>query len=345
MTIRIALDAMGGDHAPLAEVLGAVEARRRFGVETVLVGDEARLRAQLEKAGAPGLLPIVHAEEVVAMDDPPMTPIRKKRRSSLRVAADLVRAGEAHALVTAGNTGAAMATAKVVIGGIEHVERPALATWIPHRQGASLLLDVGANSDCKAVHLLQFAVMGHVFAAQMLNLESPRIALLSIGEEEVKGNDLTKEAFKLLQHSGLNFVGNVEGHDLFEGAADVVITDGFTGNVVLKTGESVYEYIGSVLREGFRSSWRTKLGYLLSKPVFRDLKEKMDYAEYGGALLVGVKAVTIIGHGRSKPRAIMNALRLARDFVAAGLNEKIGEQILSRVRETSNGNGRNSIAH
>lgn len=341
MTIRIALDGMGGDNAPVPEVLGAVEAHRRFGVETVLVGDEPRLKAQLEKIGAPGLLPIVHAEEVVSMTDPPMTPIRKKRRSSLRVAADLVRAGEAHALVTAGNTGAAMATAKLVIGGIEHVERPALACWIPHRHGASLLLDVGANSDCKAGHLVQFAIMGHIFAAQMLNLESPRVALLSIGEEDTKGNDLTKEAFKLLQQAGLNFVGNVEGHDLFEGAADVVVTDGFTGNMVLKTGESVYEYIAGVLKEGFQSSLRAKLGYLLCRPVFQHLKTKMDYAEYGGALLVGVKAVTIIGHGRSKPQAIMNALRLARDFVAAGLNEKIGEQILARVREIPN--GRNAI--
>lgn len=337
MTVRIALDAMGGDHAPIPEVLGAVEAHRRFGVETVLVGDEPRLRVQLEKAKAPGLLAIVHAEEVVAMDDPPMTPIRKKRRSSLRVAADLVRAGEAQAFVTLGNTGAAMATAKVVIGGIEHVERPALACWIPHRKGASLLLDVGANSDCKAHHLVQFAIMGHAFAAQMLNLEDPKVALLSIGEEEMKGNDLTKEAFKLLQGAGLNFVGNVEGHDLFDGAADVVVTDGFTGNVVLKTGESVYEYVASTMREGFQSSLRAKLGYLLSKPVFRQLKNKMDYAEYGGALLVGVKAVTIIGHGRSKPTAVMNALRLARDFVAAGINEKIGEQILARVREIPNG--------
>lgn len=341
MTIRIALDGMGGDNAPVPEVLGAVEAHRRFGVDTILVGDEPRLRAQLEKIGAPGLLPIVHAEEVVAMTDPPMTPIRKKRRSSLRVAADLVRAGEAHALVTAGNTGAAMATAKLVIGGIEHVERPALACWIPHRNGASLLLDVGANSDCKPGHLVQFAIMGHIFAAQMLNLESPRVALLSIGEEDTKGNDLTKEAFKLLQQAGLNFVGNVEGHDLFEGAADVVVTDGFTGNMVLKTGESVYEYIAGVLKEGFQSSLRAKVGYLLCRPVFEHLKTKMDYAEYGGALLVGVKAVTIIGHGRSKPKAIMNALRLARDFVAAGLNEKIGEQILSRVKEIPN--GRNAI--
>jgi glycerol-3-phosphate acyltransferase PlsX len=343
MPIRIVLDAMGGDHAPIPEVLGAIEARRRFGVETILVGDEPRLKAQLEKAKAAGLLRVVHAEEVVAMDDPPMVAIRRKRRSSLRVAADLVKAGEAQALVSAGNTGAVMATAKVVIGGIEAVERPALATWLPHRKGASLLLDVGANSDCKPVHLQQFAIMGSIFASQMLAVQDPRVAILSIGEEDIKGNDLTKEAFKLLQQSGLNFVGNVEGHDLFEGAADVVVTDGFTGNVVLKTGEAVYEYIGGLMREGFRSSLRAKLGYLLSRPVFDHLKTKMDYAEYGGALLVGVRAVTVICHGRSKPKAIMNALKVARDFCAAGLNEKIGERISSRVKEIPN--GKSSVAN
>ena len=343
MPIRIVLDAMGGDHAPIPEVLGAIEARRRFGVETILVGDEPRLKAQLEKAKAAGLLRVVHAEEVVAMDDPPMVAIRRKRRSSLRVAADLVKAGEAQALVSAGNTGAVMATAKVVIGGIEAVERPALATWLPHRKGASLLLDVGANSDCKPVHLQQFAIMGSIFASQMLAVQDPRVAILSIGEEDIKGNDLTKEAFKLLQQSGLNFVGNVEGHDLFEGAADVVVTDGFTGNVVLKTGEAVYEYIGGLMREGFRSSLRAKLGYLLSRPVFDHLKAKMDYAEYGGALLVGVRAVTVICHGRSKPKAIMNALKVARDFCAAGLNEKIGERISSRVKEIPN--GKSSVAN
>lgn len=343
MTIRIALDAMGGDHAPASEVAGAVEAYRRFGVQTVLVGNEGRLKEELARLKGGEGITVVHAEEVVTMDDPPMTPIRKKRKSSLRVAAELVKAGEAQGLVSAGNTGAVMATAKLVIGGIEVVERPALATWVPHMNGASLILDVGANSDCKPTHLQQFAIMGSIYASQVTGVEHPRVGLLSIGEEEIKGNDLTKEAFKLLQQADLNFTGNVEGHGIFAGEADVIVSDGFTGNVVLKTGESVYEYISHALRKGFSSSLRTKLGYALSKPVFRALKAKMDYAEYGGALLLGVQAVTIICHGRSEPKAIMNALRLARDFCAAGLNQRIAQQIQARMKE--NGNGKHSVAN
>lgn len=253
-----------------------------------------------------------------------------------------MKSGEAQGLVSAGNTGAVMATAKLVIGGIEVVERPALATWIPHHKGASLILDVGANSDCKASHLHQFAIMGSIYASQVTGIEHPRVALLSIGEEEIKGNDLTKEVFKLLQQGDVTFIGNVEGHGLFAGEADVIVTDGFTGNVVLKTGESVYEYVSGALREGFSQSVRTKMGYLLSKPVFRALKAKMDYAEYGGALLLGVKAVTIICHGRSEPKAIMNALRLARDFCVAGLNQRIAEQIQARMKES---NGKHSVAN
>ncbi len=346
MAIRIALDAMGGDRAPLPEIVGAVEAYRRFGVQTILVGDEARLRQELLrlKVSESDLgLSIVHADEVVTMDDPPMTPIRKKRKSSLRIAGELVKSGEAQGLVSAGNTGAVMATAKLVIGGIEVVERPALATWLPHPKGASLVLDVGANSDCKASHLQQFAIMGSIYASQVTGIEHPRVALLSIGEEDIKGNDLTKEVFKLLQQSDLNFTGNVEGHGLFAGEADVIVTDGFTGNVVLKTGESVYEYISQALRQGFGRTLRTKAGYLLSKPVFKELKAKMDYAEYGGALLLGVKAVTIICHGRSQPKAIMNALRLARDFCVAGLNQRIVDQIQARMREPNN--GKHSVAN
>ncbi len=344
MTIRIALDAMGGDRAPLPEVIGAVEAYRRFGVRTVLVGDEPRLRRELAqlKAEEEGLS-VVHAEEVVTMDDPPMTPIRKKRRSSLRIAAEMVKAGEAQGLVSAGNTGAVMATAKLVIGGIEVVERPALATWLPHAKGASLILDVGANSDCKPSQLLQFAIMGSIYASQVTGIEHPRVGLLSIGEEDIKGNDLTKEVFKLLQQADINFTGNVEAHGLFGGEADVIVTDGFTGNVVLKTGESVYEYIGQTLREGFQQSAISKLGYLLSSKVYKGLRAKMDYAEYGGALLLGVRAVTIICHGRSQPKAIMNALRLARDFCLAGLNQRIIDQIHARMKDTPN--GKRSVAN
>ena len=343
MTVRIALDAMGGDHAPHPEVLGAIDAYRRFGVQTVLVGDQEVLKREFEKHDAPEEgLSILHAEEVVGMSDPPMTPIRKKRRSSLRLAAELVKGGEAHGFVSAGNTGAVMACAKLVIGGIEVVERPALATWMPTTKGPCLLLDVGANSDCKSIHLGQFAIMGSVYASQVLGLERPRVALLSIGEEGTKGNELTKEVHKHLRSGSMNFVGNVEAHGMFHGEADVVVTDGFTGNVVLKTGESAYEYISYTLKDAFGKSFRTKFGYLLSAPVFENLKSKMDYAEYGGALLLGVKAVTIICHGRSQPKAIMNALRLARDFCVAGLNQRIVDQIRTRMKDESNGN--NTVA-
>lgn len=338
MDLFIALDAMGGDNAPGPEVTGAVDAYRQCGVKTLLVGDEKKLKAELARLKAVGELPILHSDEVVTMEDSAMSPIRRKRKSSLRLAADAVKSGQAKGLVSAGNTGAVMAAAKLVVGGIEEVERPALAIWISRGDAASLLLDVGANSDCKAVHLQNFAIMGSVYASYVLSIKNPRVALLSIGTEEEKGNELTKEAFKLIQQSGLNFIGNAEGHDLFRNVADVIVTDGFTGNVALKAGESIYEFMGDFLKKEFRSSLRTKLGYLLSKPVFDKVKAKLDYAEYGGAFLLGVKAVTIICHGRSKSKAIMNALRLARDLVVAGVNEKIASEIKSVIK--GNGNGK-----
>jgi len=344
MPYTIALDAMGGDLAPGPEVAGAVEAYRRFGVHSVLVGDESALRKELERLGADlDGLSLVHAEEAITMSDSPMAPIRKKRKSSLRIASELVKQGQAHALVSAGNTGATMACAKLVIGGIEVVERPALAAWFPSANGPSLILDVGANSDCKPLHLEQFAIMGSVYTSQILGLEQPRVALLSIGEEDIKGNELTKEAYKVLQRLPLNFVGNVEGNSLFRGEADVIVTDGFTGNVVLKTGESVYEFISSRLKSEFAKTLRTRIGYFLSKPAFRNLRSSMDYAEYGGAHLLGVKAVTIICHGRSKPKAIMNALRLARDLCAAEINQKIVEKVRDFMKDDSHGN--DSIAN
>ncbi len=339
MSVRIALDAMGGDKAPLPEVLGAVEAYRRFGVNVILVGDKPRLERELARLGAGGdSLSVVHAEEVVAMDDPPLTAIRKKKHSSIRIAADLVKSGVAQGLVSAGNSGAIMTTAKLVIGGIKVIDRPALATWIPHPKGVTLLLDVGANSDCKSINLCQFAIMGSIFSSQLTGIEHPSVALLSIGEEDAKGNELTKEVFKLLQETNVNFIGNVEGSGIFAGEADVIVTDGFTGNVVLKTGESVYEFITHTLKEGFKNRLLAQAGYLLSSSVFKELKEKMDYAEYGGALLLGVKAVTIICHGRSQPKAIMNALKLARDFCVAGLTKRIVGQIKTRMKESTNGN-------
>jgi glycerol-3-phosphate acyltransferase PlsX len=344
MATTIALDAMGGDFAPRSEVAGAVEAYNDFGVHTCLVGREDAIRSELKKLKATDEgLTIVHADEVITMSDPPMTPIRKKRKSSVRIAAELVKKGEAHAFVSAGNTGATMACAKLVIGGIDEVERPALAAMVPSAGGGALVLDVGANSDCKPLHLEHFAIMGSVYASQVLKIERPRVALLSIGEEDSKGNELTKEAYKALQKSPLNFVGNVEGNGIFQGEADVIVTDGFTGNVVLKTGESVYEFIASYLREQFRSSLRARLGFLLSKHIFKDLKSKLDYSEYGGAQLLGVIALTIICHGKSEPRAIRNALRLAHDLRESRFNKKIVEQVRSFMKDNPNGN--NSVSH
>ncbi len=338
MDVLIALDAMGGDNAPIPEIIGAVEAKRNFGVDTLLVGDEGKLKKELARLGAEKLLPVLHADEVVTMEDSAMSPIRKKKRSSLRLAAEAIKRGEANALVSAGNTGAVMATAKLVIGGIPEVERPALAIWVAKSNSFSLLLDVGANSDCKPVHLEHFAVMGSVYASYVLSIERPRVALLSIGTEEEKGNELTKEAFKLLSGKNvINFVGNAEGHDLFKDVADVIVTDGFTGNVVLKAGEAIYEFIGDTLKKEFRSSLRTKIGYLLSKPVFDKMKRKLDYAEFGGAFLLGVKAVTIICHGKSKPKAIMNALKMAKDIVVSRTNEKISTQIKELMEIKTNG--------
>lgn len=337
MDFTIALDAMGGDNAPIPEVIGAVEAYKRYGVKSILFGKEEKLKEQLKRLKADNLLPIVNAEEVITMEDSAMSPIRKKRKSSLRLAAEAVKNGEAKAIVSAGNTGAVMATAKLVIGGLEDIERPALAIWISNMDSTTLLLDVGANSDCKPVHLEHFAIMGSVYASSVLSIENPRIALLSIGSEEEKGNELTKEAFKLLSQSGLNFVGNAEGHDLFKDVADVIVTDGFTGNVVLKAGEAIYEFIGDTLKKEFRSSFRTKIGYLLSKPVFDRMRQKLDYAEFGGAFLLGVKAVTIICHGKSKPKAIMNALKLAKELVQSKTNEKISAKLKEIIGKEKNG--------
>jgi glycerol-3-phosphate acyltransferase PlsX len=256
----IAVDAMGGDFAPQSAVEGAFQAAREDGCSILLVGDRARLEAELRKHGSPGFsdgrIEIVHAEEVVGMDEPAITPIRKKRRSSLRLAAELVKDGRAAAMVTAGNTGAAMIAAKMVIGTVSGVDRPALAAVLPNRQGRTLLLDVGANIDTKPVHLREFAVMGHFYAQEVIGTPSPRIGLMSIGEEEGKGTDLTREVFKVLKTTGLNFVGNVEGGDVFDGSVDVIVCDGFVGNVVLKSSEALAEFILRMLREEIAGSPR-----------------------------------------------------------------------------------------
>lgn len=304
------------------------------GASILLVGDRARIESELTRLGqttgarpGQGRIEIVHAEEVVGMDEPAITPIRRKRRSSIRICAELVKEGRAQALVTAGNTGAAMISAKMVIGTVTGVDRPALAAVLPNGKGRTVLLDVGANVDTKPVHLREFAVMGHFYAQEVIGTLSPRIGLMSIGEEEGKGNDATREVFKVLKNTGLNFIGNVEGRDVFNGAVDVIVCDGFVGNVILKSAESLAELFGRMLREELTRSSRTKAGYLLAKPAFDRLRARTDYSEYGAAPLLGVNGGCFIGHGRSNARAMQSAIRRAVEFSTARLDRKIHDKI------------------
>lgn len=327
--MKIAVDAMGGDNAPHAIVAGAVQAAREYGVGIILVGIEQLIQAELKKYPEAKSLPIEirNATEVVDMLDSPSTVFRRKKDSSIRVANELVKSGEAIAVISAGHTGAAMATSLFVLGPLEGVERPAIATFMPTVKGCCLVLDVGANVDCKPNHLLQFAVMGEVYAKYLLKNPNPRVGLLSIGEEETKGNELTKEAFKLLTETSLNFIGNVEGRDVTSGKADVVVCDGFIGNVVLKVSEAVADAIGLILKENVGNSLVRKLGYLLMRPAFSALKRRVDYAEYGGAPLIGINGISIISHGRSSDRAIKNAVRVASEIAKSEVNKHIHEDI------------------
>jgi len=319
---------MGGDHAPASVVEGVLAALRDSPCAVILVGDERAIARELEKwPPTTGLLEIVHAEEVVGMDEAPVTPIRKKRRSSIRLCADLVRDGRAHGMFSAGNTGAVMIAAKMVIGTIEGVDRPALAAVMPSRSGFTLVLDVGANVDTKVEHLRQFAVMGHFYAQEILHTPAPRIGLLSIGEEQGKGTDFTRQVFKIMESLRLNFVGNVEGRDVFRGSVDVIVCDGFVGNVMLKSSEALGEMIAAMLRDEMSRTWKTKLGYLFAQGAFKGLIDRLDYSEYGAAPLLGVKGGCFIGHGVSNAKAVKNAVLRARDFCAAELHQRMREKI------------------
>jgi len=327
--MKIAVDAMGGDFAPEAIVEGAIQAADEYGVSIVLVGQEDRVHAELAKYDTALLnIKVRHASQIVDMHDEPAFALRRKRDSSLHGAINLVRDGEADAAVSAGNTGAGMAIGKVACRPLEGIERPALATVMPNIDGETVLLDVGANVDCKPLHLLQFAVMGHVYAKELLKIEDPRVGLMSTGEEATKGNSLTKEVFPpLSQTEALNFIGNVEGRDIFNGRADVIVCDGFVGNVGLKASEGVAKTIGQLLKEGFTLNWRTKLGYLLVKPAIAHLRKRIDYTEYGGAPLLGLKNIIIISHGSSRAYAMKNAIRVARESVEMQLPYKIATML------------------
>jgi glycerol-3-phosphate acyltransferase PlsX len=334
----IALDAMGSDRAPKPEIEGALQAARHYDLRVLLVGPEALLRAELERHPAASRLPIeiVHASEYITMRDKAVQAVRAKRDSSMRVGLRLVREGRVSGFVTAGNTGAAMATAKMVLGAIPGVDRPALAAVFPTAPGPpAILLDVGANVDCKPHNLEQFAVMGEVYYRSMFGKKAgssgPRVGLLSIGEEESKGNLLTREAFHLLRRLPLNFVGNVEGRDLYNGRADVIVADGFVGNVALKISEGVANLVRSTLKESLKATITRQVGALLSRSAFTDFKKRLDHTEYGGAPLLGVKGVCIITHGSSNANAIKNAMRVASELSRRGINSSI-ERALRALR-------------
>src|SRR5712691_6832909 len=326
----IALDAMGSDRAPKPEIEGAIHAARNYDVRVLLVGPEPTVKAELERHPPASRLPIeiVHASEVITMEDKAAQAVRAKRDSTMRVGVRLVRDGQAAGFVTAGNTGAAMATAKMFLDALRGVDRPALAAVLPTAMGtAAVLLDVGANVDCKPENLEQFAVMGEIYCRSILGIRRPRVGLLSIGEEETKGNELTRESFQLLKQLPLNFVGNVEGRDLYGGRVDVIVADGFVGNVALKTSEGVVNLVRFALKEALRSTITRQVGYLLSRSAFVDFKKRLDHTEYGGAPLLGVKGVCIITHGSSNANAIKNAIRVAAEFAELRINDKIEKEL------------------
>lgn len=327
--MRIAVDAMGGDDAPRVVIDGALSAARSLRVSLLLVGPEDRLRAELanQPLAQSADIQIRHAPEVVEMGEPPVAALRRKPRASIRIAAEAVARGEADAVFSAGHTGATVIAAHAAFGMLAGVDRPALAATIPTRTGAAVLLDSGANVECRPSHLLQFATMGAIFARLSLDVERPRVGLLSIGEEETKGNDLTREAHRLLRESPLAFVGNLDARGLYSGEADVIVCDGFTGNIALKVSESVVETMEGLLGEELSRTFTTRLGFLLSRRAFRRFQRRVDYAESGGAPLLGVGRPCVIGHGRSGPKAVRNAIALTQRFVAAGLLDRIGAEL------------------
>jgi phosphate acyltransferase len=328
--LTIAVDAMGGDHAPKAEVEGAIRAARDLGVKVVLVGQQDVVQRELELQDGFGNLPIevVHASERVTMDDSAAKAFRTKKDSSLRIASRLVRDGAAQGFVSAGNTGAVMATAKILQGVVPGVDRPALVGILPTAEGTPVVLvDVGANVDCSPRLLGQFAVMAEIYSRVILRRPNPRVGLLSIGEEEHKGNELVHSTTPLLKSLNLNFVGNVEGSDIYGGKVDVVVCDGFVGNVALKVSEGLGDMVKQLLRESLESSIAGKIGYAISKTAFSTFKKRLDYSEYGGAPLLGVRGGCIICHGRSNANAIKNAIRVAAEFSQGNINRRIEEEL------------------
>ncbi len=330
--MRIILDAMGSDTHPEPELQAAVDAGRLFGDEIILVGHQDVLLPRLKAlAGDHPPVRVIHAPEVLEMDDKPATSARHKAENSMAIGMDLLKTNQADAFVTAGNTGGAMANALFRLGRIRGVKRPALTALFPVRTGYCVVLDIGANADCKPEYLLQFAIMGSVYAEKVMGVEKPRVALISNGEEAGKGNELIKETYPLIKASGLNFIGNVEGKELFGGQADVVVMDGFTGNILLKSSEAVAKLITDMLRQELMSNVQTKVGGLLARPAFTRIKKMLDPGEVGAVPLLGIDGLIFIGHGRSDARALVNAIRVARQAVASNLIAALRDAIQERI--------------
>jgi glycerol-3-phosphate acyltransferase PlsX len=339
--VTIVVDAMGSDRAPKPEIEGAIQAARLGLANVILVGPEAQLRDELTLHPSASRLPIeiVNATQVISMHEKAATAVRSKRDSTMRVGLRLVREGRAVGFVSAGNTGAMMATAKMVLGTLPGVDRPAIAAVFPNQAGTvSVMVDVGANVDAKPHNLEQFAIMGEIYSRQIFGTKKPRVGLLSVGEEESKGNELTREAFPLLKALPLNFIGNVEGRDLYNGKADVIVCDGFVGNVALKVSEGLVSTVRAMMKESLQETITRQVGYLLSREAFADFKRRLDYTEYGGAPLLGLKGVAIVSHGSSNANAIKNAIRVAAECATRGINETI-EQDLTRSASQQKDNG------
>ncbi len=330
--MTVILDAMGSDDHPDPEIQAAVELARQDGQELILVGNEDLIRPRLEALTRDRLpIRVVHAPEVLEMGDKPVENARKKSQNSMAIGMDLIKSGEGQAFVTAGNTGGAMMNALLRLGRIKGVSRPGLTAIFPVRGGRCVVVDIGANADCRPDFLVQFAIMGSLYAEKVMGLKSPRVGLLSNGEEAGKGNLLIKETFPLLQGSGLNFIGNVEPKEMYAGQADVVVTDGFTGNILLKTSEAVARFMSDIIRSEMTATAQTKIGALLAKPAFGKIKKVMDPGEYGAAPLLGVNGLVFIGHGRSDAYAIQNAVRVAKRAIDARLLEALSVSIQERL--------------
>ena len=345
--MRIALDAMGGDYAPANTVAGAVMALREYPKITkiFLTGDEQAVRAELAKHGCTDpRVEIVHTTQVVEMSDAAVEAVRKKKDSSVSRAVDLVKKGDADAIVSAGHTGAAVAATTIKLRTLEGIERPGIASYLPTEKNVCVLIDAGANIDAKPLHLLQYAIMGSVLSSQVLGYKNPEIGLMSIGGEDVKGSEFTKDVFKLLKGSSLNFRGNIEGHDLFEHPVEVVLCDGFTGNVVLKTAEATASAVFRWLKRELQRTPFRMLGAWIARNAFRAIRRKTNYENYGGSPLLGVDGICIIAHGSSSPLAIKNAVRVAVEFIEQQVNPKIVEAVRSYNQKNPSARPAESVA-